>query len=464
MLTYRGQEIWEWSSGIDPSNGRKATADSVFRIGSVSKVFPALLGLLAESRGLISLDDPVREHVPELDMIDPFHEANSPRRNSFSWRQLASHTAGLPREAPCTYHSCQRTNEEMLQRLRTTRLILPAAAKPSYSNLGYALLGQLLGRVFQSDYTTLVHDAILSPLNMLNTSFEPPSRYVPPVPNMPLYDLGWLSPSGQLFSTARDLGKLAIALNLASSDPFLFGNPRWNPTLSHQTQNSIHPVSRPQLRFTHGSRANSSNPTGINQSLLRESMFPTYLNPDGTGYGMPWEFVPLGPYYIRNKGGNLQGYSANIALVPELQLGLTITTNLGTDASLWSTVNLAQFIPDFEKVLDPLQGIPSTPGHPEKYVGKYDPSTEISINSFGYLAITKLKGLTADIPLVPSSAEPNNPGVLQFYLPQAGLPCMSFEFSAIAYEYVEFKFDKSGVATSFTIPGLMYADSFTKAR
>ena len=193
-------------------------------------------------------------------------------------------------------------------------------------------------------------------------------------------------------------------------------------------------------------------------------MFPSFVNGDGSGYGMPWEMYPVGQYLVRNKGGNLQGYSSNIAIVPELQLGMTITTNLATDASIWATHNLAQFIPEFERLLDPLQSMPPTPNNVSRYVGSYEPSTEISVNFFGYLAITKLKGLNADIPLVTSMAEPNNPEILQIYVPQAGLPCMSYEFAALAYEYVEFSLDHKGVAASFKIPGLMWSDTFTKSR
>lgn len=556
VLTYRGKEIWSWARGMNPSTGKMVTPDAPFRIGSISKLFAALLGLLADSYAIISMDEPVKTTIKDLSMIDPFHEPNSARSSSFSWRQLASHTAGIPREAPCAYHSCQRTDAEMMSRLKNVRLILPSASRPSYSNLGYAMLGHFVAQAMKGDYENLISEAFLKPLDMKNTSFAVPSSFVTPVPDAPVFNLGWLAPSGQMFSSARDLAKLAIAINLASSDPYLFGNPRiWDssrhssssyssttqsPITSHfhigkkmltgvsyfekgfeainrRNRRDQSPKTRqfgdgdslfkPRERNSPDSEESrllnlakyaksdiferllakkelynlekwtgskvaenkkkfetSSARTGINLSLLREFMFPTYVNPDGSGYGMPWEFVPIGKYGIRNKGANLQGYSSNIALVPELQIGLTLTTNFNTDSSEWSNHNLKWLIPELENILEPLQSSPPSPATPERYIGKYDPSTEISLNEFGHLAITKLKGMSADVPLVSSTSDRNNPSILQFYLPQMALPCMDYEYAALGYEYVEFVLDPAtGRSKSFTIPGLMYSDTFVRS-
>lgn len=531
MLTYRGSEIWSWAKGKNPANGAPVTPDSIYRIGSCTKLFPALLTLLGESQRILSLDDPVKEYITDLDMIDPFHDPKSDRKVSFTWRQMASHTAGIPREAPCTYHSCQRTDQEMMARLQKTRLILPTAARPSYSNLGYAMLGHFVAKVFGQPFESLVQEILLAPLEMGNSSFTPPKAgsFVQPVPNAPFFDLGWLAPSGQMFSSARDLSKLAIALNLASSEPFLFGNPRfWEGSADEDPHaSSEYPSSRSRISSFHvgpqsfagpqisengkfdtkighmaskfenqkllpehfrkfaGMKANpgakeersklldlgkfsrnsifqSRSKSGIHQSLLREMMFPTYVNTDGTGYGMPWEFEPLDKYWVRNKGANLQGYSTNIALLPELQLGLTLTTNLNTDSTQWAMQLLRWLVPKFEDVLEPLQSMPARPGNYQRYIGKYSPSTEIALNEYGYLVLAKVKGLSADIPLVPSAAEPNNPAILQLYLPQMALPCMSYEFAALGYEYIEFVLDSAGNAISFTIPGLMFADSYVR--
>lgn len=526
--------MWSWAKGTNGANGARVTPDSIFRIGSVSKLFAALLTLLGESHRLISLDDPVKEYITDLNMIDPFHDEKSDRRLSFTWRQIASHTAGIPREAPCSYHSCQRTDQEMMARLAKTRLILPTAARPSYSNLGYAMLGHFVAKVFGQQYEGLVHDVLLAPLEMGNTSFVAPSSgsFVQPVPNAPFFDLGWLAPSGQMFSSARDLSKLAIALNLASSEPFLFGNPRfWEGSIENgQDSFAEYPNDRSRIssfnigaksfagprilengrfdtkighmatkyenqkdaqdrfrkyggaggafgakqakgeksrlveleKFSRNRAFVAKSKSGIHESLLREMMFPTFVNTDGTGYGMPWEFEPLDKYWVRNKGANLQGYSTNIALIPELQLGLTITTNLNVDSTQWAMQLLRWLVPKFEHILEPLQSMPARPGNYARYIGKYSPSTEIALNEHGYLVISKMKGLSAEIPLVPSAAEPNNPAILQIYLPQMALPCMDYEFTALGYEYVEFKLDSSGKAISFTVPGLMYSDTYTR--
>jgi CubicO group peptidase (beta-lactamase class C family) len=446
-LFYRDDIIWSWNGGMNNNTHAPPTGDSVYRIGSVSKVFPWLLALIAEQKGLIHMEDPITNTVPELQLIDGFHSADSGRQNKFTWRQLASHLAGMPREAPCRFVNCDYTTDEMLNKLKSTYLILPPQTRPSYSNLGFALLGRLLAdKIFKAPYEGLIQQYILNPLGMSNTGFVPTSNTVPPVTNSPFIDMKWSGPAGQMFSSANDLAKLSLALNHAGRSNFLFSNP-WNPFAS------IGMLKRQQL----------DSPwklLGIPDSSIRQTFFPTFLNPDGsTGFSTPWEYSKIGKYYLRNKAGFLDNYSSTITMIPELQLGMTVTSNYPIGAADVVSDALSIFIPPFESILDRLQQMPPTPFNSSKYTGTYispEAGNAETVIMKGFLSdhigIVRLLGGLSSIPLVAASFAPNDPAILQVYVPEANLPCMGQELSAWGYATVHFQFDSHGNVLSFTLP------------
>ena len=82
-----GQDLI-WHSGYGyanaSSNKSKVTLDTVFRIGSISKVFTTLLLMLSRDRGMLHLDDQVSEHVPEFWLQNPF-----PSARNITFRQVS---------------------------------------------------------------------------------------------------------------------------------------------------------------------------------------------------------------------------------------------------------------------------------------------------------------------------------------------------------------------------------------
>jgi CubicO group peptidase (beta-lactamase class C family) len=136
-LSYAGNnQVWYYSFGDATKSGGKPSRGTLFRIGSVSKLFPAtMLYHLAEpisarsddsqvqnmqERPLVSLDATVQATVPSFKGLkDPFSRSKSRQP---TWRQICSQVAGLPREAPCdvlpkTGFSCNLTTDEIFARL-----------------------------------------------------------------------------------------------------------------------------------------------------------------------------------------------------------------------------------------------------------------------------------------------------------------------------------------------------------
>jgi CubicO group peptidase (beta-lactamase class C family) len=295
IAAYKNEIIWQWGIGSKDLKhpGVPPNENTIFRIASISKLFPVLMLYQLSQKGIVALDDPVDKYV-NFSIVNPF-VVGSP---SITFREMASHSSGLPREAPCSI-PCNVTTDEILARLSNFTLLFPPYTVPSYSNLGFALLGRVLESIVGTTYEDYVRKYILRPLNLMSTGFkisgDVVSRmavgYEPDGSVAPLTDLGWESPAGQMYSTGADLARLM----------FLFLN-----SIDMEMLNAI----------------------GISQANLKEMLLPVFLNSDGTTmFCMPWETELKQSYLVRTKSGNIDGYSSVVSVVPELQLGVTLLWN-----------------------------------------------------------------------------------------------------------------------------------------
>jgi CubicO group peptidase (beta-lactamase class C family) len=148
---------------------KEIDARSIYEIGSVTKVFTSLLLADAVQRGEVALNDPISKYLPP--------DVKVPERvGKITLTDLATHTSGLPRLpsnlAPANMRNpyADYTTAQLYQFLSTYELTRDPGTQYDYSNLGAALLGQLLARRAGVDYETLVRTRIIEPLGMKNTS------------------------------------------------------------------------------------------------------------------------------------------------------------------------------------------------------------------------------------------------------------------------------------------------------
>jgi CubicO group peptidase (beta-lactamase class C family) len=130
---------------------KKIPADpqTVYRIGSVTKAFTALMLMQLRDAGKLQLDDPIEKYLPEFKIKSRFPDARPA-----TFRQVAAHYSGLPRDAPMLYE-VQATDsvpsiEDQLKSLTNSEMLLPAMTMYSYSNLGYSIMGLALSRVAET--------------------------------------------------------------------------------------------------------------------------------------------------------------------------------------------------------------------------------------------------------------------------------------------------------------------------
>ncbi|HET6212238.1 MAG TPA: serine hydrolase domain-containing protein [Micromonosporaceae bacterium] len=191
-----------------------------FRIGSVTKTFTAVLVLQCRDDGLLDLDDPVGRH---LDL---------PAHGELPIRRLLSHTAGLQREPYGDVWDSLDVPDahRLLAELSRAERVLPPARRYHYSNLGFALLGQLVAKLRRADWESVVRERILAPLGLAATAVAPDAEraavgwlvdaYSDHVRAEPTTDFGAVGPAAQLWSTAADMARWAAYLaDAAAVDP-----------------------------------------------------------------------------------------------------------------------------------------------------------------------------------------------------------------------------------------------------
>lgn len=208
-----------------PAGGEPFDGDTLFEIGSISKVFTALLLADMANKGEVALDDPAENYLPE--------GATMPERDGkkITLADLSTHTSGLPRlpynmpfADPADPYA-DYTDAMMLEFLAGYELPRDIGERWEYSNLGVGLLGYLLGRAAGSDFETLLRERITGPLGMKDTAItltaEQQARFAPGhdmylQPAKP-WHIPALAGAGAIRSTANDMLKFAAAVLNAGS-------------------------------------------------------------------------------------------------------------------------------------------------------------------------------------------------------------------------------------------------------
>jgi len=196
------------------ADGAPPTADTQFRIASMTKSFTASTILMLRDDGRLGLDDAVATHVPELARWRPW-SSDSP---AISIRHLLTMTAGLPTDDPWGDRQQGMAIDDFGRFLAGgVSLAGPPGVRFEYSNLGYAILGRIVANVTGTEYGAAVRERLLSPLG-LRAGFDvdaiPPElraagfvRRADAWQDEPVDRHGAFAPMGGLWASVRDLAR-----------------------------------------------------------------------------------------------------------------------------------------------------------------------------------------------------------------------------------------------------------------
>jgi CubicO group peptidase (beta-lactamase class C family)/D-alanyl-D-alanine dipeptidase len=218
-----------WARGFGHANPRDsvaATARTIYRVGSVSKLFTDIALMRLVERGALDLDAPVTRYLPD------FHPAN-PFGGDITLRQLMTHHSGLVREPPVGsyFDSTAPPLADVVASLNRTALVYRPGSRYKYSNGALQTVGLVLERAAGEPFPRYLRDSVLVPLGMTRSAFfEPTPELAPDVATafmwasdgrrFPAPTFRRNAPSGTLYTSVLDLGRFLAAL-FADSNPVI---------------------------------------------------------------------------------------------------------------------------------------------------------------------------------------------------------------------------------------------------
>ncbi len=311
-----GQLIHAGGAGVTQLDHQTTTPDenSVFRIASLTKSFTAAAVLRLRDDGRLSLDDRIVSYVPEL-ISQAMPTTDSP---PLTIRHLLTMSGGLPTDDAWADRQESMSEEDFAAFLAEgIRFVSTPGTAFEYSNLGFALLGQVITRIAGRDYRHEVRATLLEPLGLLDTVFA--ARDVDPdrlaVGHRPVAG-GWVavpfdrpgvfSAIGGLYSTVADLARWLGGF----TDAFPPRDDRDDHPLSRAT--------RREMQQQHRAFRSPSRPPATGTAAVPPSM--------GYGYGLFVEEHPSAGPIVRHPGG-YPGYGAHMAWSTTSGLGIVALAN-----------------------------------------------------------------------------------------------------------------------------------------
>ena len=210
-----------WSEGFGKARTNlAATADTIYRVGSVSKLFTDIAVMRLVERGEIELDAPVTKYVPGFRPKNPFGKEIAP----ITVRQLMAHRSGLCRETPVGsyFHADEPSLAATIASLNETELTYEPGTQMKYSNAAIALVGYLLELHEKRPFAECIQ-GLLGPLGMKDSSFVRTPAVERNLADglmwtvhgrtfkAPPFELG-ISPAACMYSSANDLARFMSAL------------------------------------------------------------------------------------------------------------------------------------------------------------------------------------------------------------------------------------------------------------
>lgn len=288
-----------WARGFgyeDPDTKRPATAETVYRVGSVSKLFTDIGVMQLVERGEVDLDAPVQRYLKDFTPRNPSGKA-------ITLREMMSHYAGIVREPPSGHYfdDTGTSLAQMVHSLNSTTLVYPPQTKRKYSNAAIGTVGYLLETHSGKPFASYLQGAVLDPLGLTSSAFEPRPELVQrmahalmwnyqhhdfPAPN---FQLG-MAPAGSMYSTMPDLARFISAL------------------------------------FAGGVAANGTRV--LKNETLQAMWKPQFAPPRSKrGAGLGFGVGEMDGARVVSHGGAIYGFATELLAAPELKLGVAVSAS-----------------------------------------------------------------------------------------------------------------------------------------
>jgi len=292
--------LWARGFGVEDLNkSTKADANTVYRVGSVSKLFTDIGIMQLVEKGEVDLDAPITDYLPEFRPRSRF-------KREITLRQLMSHRSGLLREPLVGnyFDDDEPTLEATVKSIIDSDVIYAPESKIKYSNSAIATVGYVLEKLKGEPFASYLRKNVLLPMGLTHSAFEP----LPDITNRladatmwsydgrvfdaPTFELG-MSPAGSMYAPVVDLGQFMKVL-------FNDGKGPNGPVIKKETL---------QLMLT--SQFNDGKDQRHN-----------------VGFGIGFSLSEQGGYKRVGHGGAVYGFSTQLYALPEVKLGVAVTSSV----------------------------------------------------------------------------------------------------------------------------------------
>lgn len=308
-----GEEVVEAATGVtNLRTGVEVTTDTVFQIGSISKVYTATLVMQLVDEGLVGLDRPVKQYLPELALAD--REA----ARTITIRQLLCHTAGIDGDVFDDFGRGDDCVESYVAAMSELGLTQPPGAFFSYCNAGFVLLGRLVERLRAMPWHQALREHLVIPLGLTDTVTLPEEAILR------------RAAIGHIVSGDDDAPQVAPVWHLARAlSPAGVITARATDVLG---------FARMHLddgRAPDGTQVLSAASARAMRELQTETLDPDVIGP---GFGLSWILYRLdSPAVVGHDGGTVGQY-AYLRVVPEHDFSVVLLTNGGATGALFDAL------------------------------------------------------------------------------------------------------------------------------
>jgi CubicO group peptidase (beta-lactamase class C family) len=298
-----GQVVYAKGHGLRNLDQKlPVTPKTLFAIGSSSKAFTVFaLGTLVD-QGKLDWDKPLITYLPEFRLYDPAATLR------ISPRDLVTHRSGLPRHDLVWYNNTTSTRADLVRRIAFLPPNKDLREAFQYNNLMFLTAGVLAGRLMNSSWEDAIRRLVFQPLGMPTSNFSvDDSRKTDDfalgyevrkdtVRSMPFRNIDLIGPAGSINSSTEEMLKW-ISMHLAGGS-----------------------IGGKQV-------INRSTLTDMYAPHMPIGGMPTDKDIGATNYGMGWFLASYRAHYLVQHGGNIDGFSAMVALLPQDNVGIVVLTN-----------------------------------------------------------------------------------------------------------------------------------------
>ncbi|HWM90843.1 MAG TPA: serine hydrolase [Thermoanaerobaculia bacterium] len=299
-----GQVVYEKGFGYrDVEKKVPVTPDTLFAIGSATKAFTTfVMGTLVDE-GKLDWDKPVTTFLPGFRLRDRV------ATEQLTPRDMVTHRSGLPRHDLSWYNATELSRKELVERLPYMEATYPLRSRWQYNNFMFLTAGYLVEQVTGKSWEDNVRERIFDPLGMTNSNFsvedsqkaadfalpyrEDDDEKIELIPFRVITNIG---PAGSINSSARDMAKW-VQIHLAKGK---IGD-----------RQIIGPATLIDIHSPHMVITATPERAEISQGA----------------YGLAWFIDTYRGHQRVHHGGNIDGFSALVSLLPNDNLGMVILTN-----------------------------------------------------------------------------------------------------------------------------------------